>query len=74
MFESRYRFSQSMTGEHYIKDTATGAEITFDMTKLSMEDLRSILNGLGNMLTGVSCYLAGKDITKAGKDITKKEE
>lgn len=49
----KFKCSQTMTGVHYIKDNQ-GNEIEFDTNKMTMADLRELLNGIGNLFQSIA--------------------
>lgn len=62
MKKEKLRFAQTMSGEHFITQGKT--EISFNVNKLTKEELREILNGISNVLSGLSGALYNYEIYK----------
>ena len=60
---AKIQFSQTTHGEHFIRD-AKGNEIEIDTKKMTMDDIRSLLNGLGNLMTSLASSTWNKELVE----------
>lgn len=60
---SKFQFAQNTTGMHVIRDDA-GNEIRIEATKLTMADIRELLNGFGNIMQAIAAHTWNKELVK----------
>ena len=61
--KAKIKFSQTTSGEHFIRDSK-GNEVAIDTHGMTMEDIRSLLNGLGNLMADIAAATWNKELVE----------